>query len=131
MIRDFFAVRSSKSSIGLLVIALFFGSSALAVGALNTPVDGYNFCVNNTTKVVSFPAAKKCPKGSTLINFGARGATGPKGDAGVAGPQGPKGDAGVAGPQGAKGDVGVAGLSGLNGVNGSSLLGGVGSPNNS
>jgi len=124
----------SKSAVLVVAIGMVFGSAALATGAMNTPEDGYNFCVNNTTKVVSFPAARKCPKGSTLINFGAQGVAGANGENGAAGPQGPqgaKGDTGVAGPQGAKGDTGLIGLTGLSGVNGSSLLGGVGIPNNS
>jgi len=121
----------SKFSVLAVVFGLVFGSTALAVGAMNTPETGYNFCVNNTTKVVSFPAATKCPKGSTLINFGARGATGATGATGAAGPQGVKGDAGAPGAQGPKGDTGAIGLPGLNGLNGSSLLGGVGFPNNS
>jgi hypothetical protein len=114
-----FPALKSKSAVLVVAIGMVFGSAALATGAMNTPEDGYNFCVNNTTKVVSFPAARKCPKGSTLINFGAQGVAGAKGDTGVAG------------PQGAKGDAGLIGLTGLSGVNGSSLLGGVGIPNNS
>ena len=110
---------------------MVFGSAALAAGAMNSPEDGYNFCVNNTTKVVSFPAATKCPKGSTLINFGAQGVAGTNGANGATGPQGVKGDTGATGSQGVKGDTGAIGLPGLNGLNGSSLLGGVGFPNNS
>ena len=126
-----FPALKSKSAVLVVAIGMVFGSAALATGAMNTSEDGYNFCVNNGTKVVSFPAASKCPKGSTLINFGAQGVAGANGENGAAGQQGPKGDTGAAGPQGAKGDTGLIGLTGLSGVNGSSLLGGVGIPNNS
>lgn len=124
------AKKSQNFIVGVVAIALFLGSATLASAAINSSEEGYNFCVNNTTKVVTFPAATRCPKGSTLINFGARGATGATGPAGAVGAQGAKGDTGATGPAGAKGDTGAAGLNGLNGLNGSSLLGGVGFPNN-
>jgi hypothetical protein len=102
----FHAAYNSKASVLLVAFGLVFGSAALAVGAINTPEDGYNFCVNNTTKVVSFPAASKCPKGSTSLILG------------------------IKGQDGAAGLTGATGLNGRDGKDGKTLWNGTKDPEN-
>lgn len=110
------------------IASLILGSTAFAIGALNTSEGGYLLCVNDSTKVITFPSSKKCPKGSTGLVLGAQGipgaqgAKGDKGDVGATGLDGPKGETGLVGP---------AGINGINGAKGSSLLTGVGVPSNS
>ena len=69
----------TKSSVFLVSIGLIFASTTIAFSAPVSTNSGYNFCVNNKTKIVSYTQAKQCPIGSTLINVGKQGVAGFKG----------------------------------------------------
>lgn len=98
MLRDFFAGKASKSSVGLLVIALLVGGlSAQASGVLNSPSGGYLVCAKPENRIIThFANSKtaKCPKGFKKVSIGAQGI------------------------QGVPGLVGATGLSGNNGKDG-------------
>lgn len=127
-------ISKSRFLTGFTLASLIFGSTAFAIGAINTNEGGYLLCVNNATKVITFPGSKKCPKGSTGLVLGAQGIPGAqgekgdKGEVGATGLVGPRGEPGLAGPTG---NAGVNGINGVNGAKGSSLLTGVGVPSNS
>jgi len=102
--------KASKSSFGLLVMALILGGvGAQASGVLNSPSGGYLVCVNSKTKVVTHPGTTSCPKGSDKLILGAQGAAGVDGLAGAAG---------------------IAGKDGLDGKDGKTLWNGVKDPEN-
>ena len=102
--------KASKSSFGLLLLALILGGvGAQASGVLNSPSGGYLVCVNSKTKVVTHPGTTNCPKGSDKLVLGAQGAAGVDGLAGAAG---------------------IAGKDGLNGKDGKTLWNGVKDPEN-
>jgi hypothetical protein len=102
--------KASKSSFGLLVMALILGGvGAQASGVLNSPSGGYLVCVNSKTKVVTHPGTTSCPKGSDKLVLGAQGAAGVDGLAGAAG---------------------IAGKDGLDGKDGKTLWNGVKDPEN-
>jgi hypothetical protein len=110
--KEFLEVKASKSSIGLLVLALLVGGiSAQAAGVLNSPSGGYLVCVDSKTKVVTHPGKTTCPKGSKELVLGAKGSDGAPGLAGAAGLSGKDGNtlwSGVRDPEntlGAPGDM--------------------------
>jgi len=110
MFKAIFTARATKSSFGLLVLALILGGvGAQASGVLNSPSGGYLVCVNSKTKVVTHPGTTNCPKGSDKLVLGAQGAAGVDGLAGAAG---------------------IAGKDGLNGKDGNTLWNGVTDPEN-
>jgi hypothetical protein len=80
MLKSITTRKTSKSSVGLLVLTLILGGiSAQASGFLNSPSGGYLVCVNSKTKVVTHPGTSNCPKGSKKLVLGAQGATGVSG----------------------------------------------------
>ena len=84
--------KTSKSSVGLLVLTLVLGGvGAQASGVLNSPSGGYLVCVNSKTKVVTHPGTSNCPKGSKKLVLGAQGATGITGLTGATGLNGKDG----------------------------------------
>ena len=92
------AITHSRFISGFFLSALLFGTAAFAVDAVNTPETGYVLCINNKTKVVTFPGKANCPKGNTRLLMGAQGLKGEIGATGATGAQGVKGDTGAAGP---------------------------------
>ena len=107
MIKAFFAGRSVKSTIGVIVLALLVGGiSAQASGVLNSPAGGYLICVDSKTKLITHPGTPSCPKGSKRLVIGA------------------------AGKDGATGLTGAAGLNGADGKDGKTLWNGVKDPEN-
>lgn len=54
---------------GFITASLIFGASAVAVNVNNTPQGGYLLCVNNKSKVVTFPGTLKCPGGTSPIEI--------------------------------------------------------------
>ena len=105
MIKAFFAGRSVKSTIGVVVLALLVGGiSAQASGVLNSPAGGYLICVDSKTKVVTHPGTTSCPKGAKKLVIGASG------------------------KDGVNGLTGAAGLNGLDGKDGKTLWNGVKDP---
>jgi len=93
MFKEFLEAKASKSSIGLLVLALLVGGiSAQAAGVLNSPSGGYLVCVDSKTKVVTHPGTTTCPKGSKNLVLGAKGSDGAPGLAGAAGLSGKDGN---------------------------------------
>jgi uncharacterized low-complexity protein len=125
-------IKSHKSGIGLLVLALTLGGiSAKAAEDSRSSSSGYTFCVKSKSNDdVSYPGTANCPKGYTKLVIGqsgedgedgATGPAGPAGPIGATGPAGPIGATGPAGPIGATGpagETGPAGPTGLNGTNG-------------
>ena len=111
-------ISRSRFVIGLVAGMLLTGSVAYSANLFNTPETGYLLCVNQKTKVVTYPATQKCPTGSSKLILGAQGPQGIQGEQGAQGPQGiqgyegPQGDIGAVGPQGVKGDVGPQGPQG-------------------
>ena len=103
-------------SFALASILVIVGATTFAVSQLNTPDGGYLLCVNNKTKVVTFPNAQKCPLGNKALVLGAQGPQGLPGDVGA---PGSKGDVGPAGAKGDPGKDGAAGFPGMPGANGS------------
>lgn len=110
-----------KTSLPTIVLFIGFGlvaSSAATSPNLNadvlygcvTPVNG------NLTRVSTTPPT--CPKNTSLITWGAKGAQGNAGAQGPAGIQGIKGDKGDTGSQGPEGQQGVQGLQGFTGMTG-------------
>ena len=110
-----------KTSLPTIVLFIGFGlvaSSAATSPNLNadvlygcvTPVNG------NLTRVSTTPPT--CPKNTSLITWGAKGAQGNAGAQGPAGIQGIKGDKGDTGSQGHEGQQGVHGLQGFTGMTG-------------
>lgn len=89
MLRDFFAGKASKSSVGLLVIALLVGGlSAQASGVLNSPSGGYLVCAKPENRIIThFANSKtaKCPKGFKKVSIGAQGIQGVPGLVGATG----------------------------------------------
>ena len=53
----------------ILISALILGGSAVAINVNNTPQGGYLLCVNNKTRVVTFPGTLRCPNGTTSIQI--------------------------------------------------------------
>lgn len=105
MIKAFFAGRSVKSTVGVLVMALLVGGiSAQASGVLNSPSGGYLICVDSKTKLITHPGTSNCPKGSKRLVIGASG------------------------KDGAIGLTGAAGLNGVDGKDGKTLWNGVKDP---
>jgi len=111
-----------KFVLGLVIGTLFASGTAVAANLLNTPEGGYLLCVNKSTKIVSYPAAQKCPTGFTRLLLGARGLPGEPGEVGETGPQGPTGAQGLVGAEGKPGPAGKDGAPGTPGP------GGFGSP---
>ena len=54
---------------GFIVASLIFGFSAFAVNVNNTPQGGYLVCVNNKTRVMTYPGTLKCPSGHSQIEI--------------------------------------------------------------
>ena len=98
--------------IGLLVGIVLSGSVAYSANIFNTPETGYLLCVNQKTKIVTYPATQKCPSGTSRLILGAQGPQGETGPQGVKGEMGPQGEIGATGPQGLKGDTGPQGIQG-------------------
>jgi hypothetical protein len=89
--------------IGLIVGMVLTGSIAYSANILNTPQTGYLLCVNQKTKIVTYPATQKCPSGTSRLILGA---------------QGPEGKQGLPGMNGVDGINGLDGADGKNGVDG-------------
>jgi hypothetical protein len=115
--------------IGLIIGIVLTGSVAYSANIFNTPETGYLLCVNQKTKIITYPATQKCPSGTSKLILGARGAQGtqgiqgekgekgdlgPQGIQGITGEMGPQGERGLTGPQGIQGPQGVAGANGTN-----------------
>jgi len=115
----------SRPTTFLLIFGLLVGSTTLAFGSFNTPATGYILCVNSKTSVVTFPGTEKCPKGTTRLSLGAKGAKGEPGTPGIPGTPGTPGTPGVTGATGLAGAIGIAGAPG---VAGPGLLTGFGPP---
>ena len=104
--------------IGLIIGVVLTGSVAYSANIFNTPETGYLLCVNQKTKIVTYPATQKCPSGTSRLILGAQGAQGAQGLQGEAGLQGdigaagPQGEIGATGAQGLKGDIGPQGIQG-------------------
>ena len=96
----------SRFIIGLFVGMALTGSFAYSANFFNTPETGYLLCVNQKTKVVTYPSTQKCPSGTNKLILGAQGPQGPQGI------QGEKGELGPHGIQGLKGDTGPQGPQG-------------------
>lgn len=69
-----FAPNSFKYKILSSAIAaiVLIGGVGFASVLYNTPSSGYLLCVNNKTKVVTFPNAQTCPAGNTQLVLGAQ-----------------------------------------------------------
>lgn len=93
---------------GFVIATLIFGVSAVAINIDNTPETGYLLCYNTKTKVVIFPNAYSCPKGTKPLEVGAQGIPGQDGLDGIDGRPGLTGATGPTGPQGPKGDPGTS-----------------------
>jgi hypothetical protein len=122
VIRNFFGVKASKSSISLLVAALLVvGISAQAAGILNTASGGYLICIEPTTRVITFPGSSTCPDGYKKLILeaqGLKGIPGKQGKQGIQGIQGLTGATGVDGIQGLTGAAGATGATGATGARG-------------
>src|SRR5581483_10638436 len=66
-------------------------------------------CYAKTGALSVIDSAKRCPNGTTALNWNQQGPQGVPGAAGPAGPAGPQGPAGPAGPPGPAGTNGAAG----------------------
>ena len=102
-----------------LVILFLSSIAGFAVGAADTPVMSYTFCVNWKTQALSLADQNVCPKGSRKIRVneaGLKGETGPQGVEGIQGIQGPKGETGSQGLAGPIGETGARGLDGTTSV---------------
>ena len=111
--------------IGLILGIVLTGSVAYSANIFNTPETGYLLCVNQKTKVVTYPSAQKCPSGTSKLVLGAQGTkgdTGPQGAKGETGPQGAKGEVGPQGENGATGPQGVKGETGPQGPAGNNVI---------
>jgi hypothetical protein len=120
----------SKFILGIVIGLTLAGGAAFSATIFNTPATGYLLCVNQKTKVVTYPATQKCPSGSSKLIIGAQGPEGLQGEPGVQGPEGQAGPAGIegkpgiqgergeAGPQGIRGETGATGEQGIAGENG-------------
>jgi len=95
--------RKSNFVSGFIIASFLFGASAIAVNVSNTPESGYLLCYNTKTKVVTFPNAFRCPKGTKPLEMGAQGEPGQDGQDGADGLQGMSGPQGPAGPEGKQG----------------------------
>jgi len=93
----------SKIAAGIVIGFVLAGSVAYSANIFNTPETGYLLCVNQKTKIVTYPATQKCPSGTSKLILGA---------------QGPKGEQGLPGRDGADGKNGLDGADGKNGLDG-------------
>jgi len=107
----------------LHTVVLFVGFGLVASAAATSPnlnADVLYGCVTpvngNLTRVSTTPPT--CPKNTSLITWGAKGAQGNVGAQGPVGLQGIKGDKGDTGSQGPEGQQGVQGLQGFTGMTG-------------
>jgi FlaG/FlaF family flagellin (archaellin) len=94
---------------------LLIVTGANAAGTFNNAETGYTICIDNKTKMLTFPGTEKCKSGQKKLVLGAKGL---KGDTGVTGAAGVDGSAGVPGINGADGANGADGTDGADGVNG-------------
>jgi hypothetical protein len=108
----------SRFIIGLIVGMALTGSFAYSANLFNTPETGYLLCVNQKTKVVTYPSTQKCPSGTNRLILGAQGPQGIQGEKGELGPQGIQGLKGETGPQGETGATGSQGVKGDTGAQG-------------
>ena len=91
-------IKSRKSKIASIsVVLLLLSAGAQGAIKLNTKKGGYVICVAPQSKTLSHPGTKKCPKGSTRLVLGAKGAQGIAGLDGAAGLNGKDGAAGLNG----------------------------------
>ena len=104
--------------IGLIVGMVLTGSVAYSANLFNTSETRYLLCVNQKTKVVTYPATQKCPSGTSRLILGAQGPQGIQGEKGELGPQGIQGFKGETGPQGETGATGSQGIKGDTGPQG-------------
>ena len=105
----------SNFILGIVIGLTLAGGAAFSATTFNTPATGYLLCVNQKTKVVTYPATQKCPSGSIKLITGAQG---PKGEQGLQGPVGQVGPAGIEGPPGIQGVSGLTGAVGPQGLKG-------------
>ena len=63
----------SKHVAGIVLGFVLAGGTAYSANLFNTPDTGYLLCVNKKTKVVTYPAAQKCPTGTSQLILGAQG----------------------------------------------------------
>src|SRR5689334_6444701 len=101
--------RMTRRTLALSVVGL-----AVAAGVAYASIPGqdgviHGCYVNRTGALSVIDSAKKCPSGSTALNWNQQG---PKGATGAAGPAGPAGPAGAAGPVGPAGPAGAQGAAG-------------------
>ena len=101
--------RTSKAILWSSLAGLVVVTGASAAGTFNNAEVGYTICVDNKTKMVTYPGTEKCKSGQKKLLLGAKGLTG---DAGVTGAAGLPGPAGAAGAAGAAVAVGATGPSG-------------------
>ena len=106
------AIFRGRFVFGLTVGILLTGSVAYSANLLNTPETGYLLCVNQKTKLVTYPATQKCPSGTSRLIIGAQGPAGVQGEKGEPGQQGAQGLKGDSGAQGEKGQIGPQGPQG-------------------
>jgi hypothetical protein len=90
-------ISRGRFMIGLIIGIVLTGSVAYSANIFNTPETGYLLCVNQKTKIITYPATQKCPSGTSKLILGARGAQGIQGEKGEKGDLGPQG---IQGPQG-------------------------------
>jgi hypothetical protein len=111
--------------IGLIIGVVLTGSVAYSANIFNTPETGYLLCVNQKTKIITYPATQKCPSGTSKLILGARGAQGTQGiqgEKGEKGDLGPQGIQGIAGEMGPQGERGLTGPQGIQGPQGSTTI---------
>lgn len=108
---------NAKFIFGLVLGLVLAGGTAYSADLFNTPETGYLLCINQKTKVVTYPATQKCPSGTKRLVLGAQGA---KGEIGLAGEKGLQGIQGLQGLPGKDGKDGINGLPGIPGGTGAS-----------
>jgi hypothetical protein len=111
--------------IGLIIGIVLTGSVAYSANIFNTPETGYLLCVNQKTKIITYPATQKCPSGTSKLILGARGAQGTQGiqgEKGEKGDLGPQGIQGITGEMGPQGERGLTGPQGIQGPQGSTTI---------
>jgi hypothetical protein len=91
-------ISRGKFVLGVAVGILLAGSAAYSSNVFNSPETGYLLCVNQKTKVVTYPSTPKCPTGTSRL---------------VIGVQGPRGEQGLPGKDGVDGKNGLDGKDGL------------------
>jgi hypothetical protein len=100
--------RSRKTILWSSLAGLLIVTGANAAGTFNNSETGYTICIDNKTKMLTFPGTEKCKSGQKKLILGAKGL---KGDTGATGAAGIDGSAGAPGLNGADGATGPSGPS--------------------